>query len=116
MMKLSFSTLSCTQWTIERTVSTANEFGYEGVEIRGVLGEFDLPNCPAFATRRLGVTRRMFADAGLEIVWLYEKPFAWSEAHPDTGVRCLMLPWLVFAGYCLRRKGSRLVAWARKPL
>ncbi|MBN1341117.1 MAG: class I SAM-dependent methyltransferase [Phycisphaerae bacterium] len=57
----------------------------------------------------------VLADLGLELVWLYEKPFAWSESHPSVRVRCLMLPWLVLAGYCLGRKGSRLVAWARKP-
>jgi len=53
--------------------------------------------------------------AGLQPVWVYEKPFAWSEAHPSVWRRWVMLPWLVFAGYALGRKGSRLVAWARKP-
>jgi len=52
---------------------------------------------------------------GLELTWLYEKPFAWTETKRPLAVRLLMLPWLVFAGYVLGRKGSRLVAWACKP-
>jgi hypothetical protein len=48
-------------------------------------------------------------------VWVYEKPFAWSEAHRSVRMRVLMLPWLVFSGYVMGRRGSRLVAWARKP-
>jgi len=55
-------------------------------------------------------------DVGLERLWLYEKRFAWTEAHPSPRTRLLMLPWLVLAGYILGRKGNRLVAWARKPL
>jgi SAM-dependent methyltransferase len=53
--------------------------------------------------------------AGLEPTWVYEKPFAWTETRRSVRTRALMLPWLVFAGYVLGRKGSRLVAWARKP-
>lgn len=58
---------------------------------------------------------RMLRDVGLEIMWLYEKPFAWSETHRLPAVRLLMLPWSAFAGYVLGQRGSRLVAWARKP-
>ena len=56
----------------------------------------------------------VLGDLGLEMLWLYEKPFAWSEIHRPRRTRLAMLPWLVFAGIVLGRKGSRLVAWARR--
>ncbi len=65
-----------------------------------------------FQPRTLQVVLR---DLALEPTWLYEKPFAWSETRRPTAARMLMLPWLVFGGLVLGRKGSRLVAWARKP-
>ena len=65
-----------------------------------------------FRPRTLEVVLR---DLALEVSWLYEKPFAWSETRRPMAVRTLMLPWLVFAGLVLGRKGSRLVAWAHKP-
>jgi len=35
-MKLSFSTLGCPNWDIEQIVQFAREYGYDGVELRGV--------------------------------------------------------------------------------
>jgi 2-polyprenyl-3-methyl-5-hydroxy-6-metoxy-1,4-benzoquinol methylase len=59
--------------------------------------------------------RTTLAEAGLEIIWLYEKPFPWSETGRSRWVRLVLLPWLAASGYVLGRKGSRLVAWARRP-
>ena len=53
MMKLGFSTLGCPDWPYATIVAKAREYGFDGFEIRGLMGEMDLlkvPECPA--TRR----------------------------------------------------------------
>ena len=36
MMRLSFSTLGCPEWSFEQIIKNAHEMGYEAVELRGV--------------------------------------------------------------------------------
>lgn len=65
-MKLAFTTLGCPKWDMATIVSKALEYGYEGVDFRGYLGELKLYERPEFTTG-LQVTARRFADAGLEV-------------------------------------------------
>jgi sugar phosphate isomerase/epimerase len=63
-MKLAFGTLGCPDWTIDEVVAKAADYGYEGVELRGVLGEHIAPDeKPAEKTR----IRGLFEAAGVEI-------------------------------------------------
>lgn len=48
-MKYGFSTLACPSWTFDEIVATAKDFGYDGVEIRGVANELYAPNIKAFS-------------------------------------------------------------------
>ncbi|MCM8832301.1 MAG: sugar phosphate isomerase/epimerase [Candidatus Omnitrophica bacterium] len=45
-MKLSFSTLACPEWDFKKIIDRAKEYGYDGIEIRGVLKELDLAKVP----------------------------------------------------------------------
>ncbi|MBZ5856666.1 sugar phosphate isomerase/epimerase family protein [Flavihumibacter profundi] len=66
---LSFSTLGCPKWSIEQILSFGSANGYEGIEIRGILGELNLPKLPAFSSAAsIASTRKMFADKNLKIV------------------------------------------------
>jgi sugar phosphate isomerase/epimerase len=65
---LSFSTLGCPSWTFPAIVDFAAANGYQGIEIRGITGELDLPKCPEFSAGRIGESKRMLADKNLKIV------------------------------------------------
>ena len=66
---LSFSTLGCPQWSFEKIVQCAVDNGYQGIEIRGLQGQLDLPKCPEFSTpERIAVTRRAVEAHQLRIV------------------------------------------------
>ena len=67
-MKLSFSTLGCPNWTLERIVTNAKVYGFQGLEIRGIQGEYDLFKVPAFQSATVADTRLLIEDHELEIV------------------------------------------------
>lgn len=41
-MKLSFATLGCPKWDLDRIVSAASELGYDGIDFRGYLGQLKI--------------------------------------------------------------------------
>ena len=69
-MKLGFSTLGCPSWPYPTIVARAREYGFDGFEIRGVMGEMDLLKVPELQPARRAETLRMARDAGLEIMML----------------------------------------------
>lgn len=66
MLKLSFTTLGCPDWTLRQIVENAAQMGFDAVDFRGLQENLDITNAPAFTTG-LNTTRRMFADAGLAV-------------------------------------------------
>ena len=66
---LSFSTLGCPKWSFETILKYAAENHYDGIEIRGIQDELDLPKCKEFNTPdRIKVSRKMVEDKGLKII------------------------------------------------
>ena len=65
--KLSFSTLACPAWTIDRIVGAAVASGYGAVDFRGYLGDVELPDSPAFRRGGLEEIVSRVRDAGLEV-------------------------------------------------
>ena len=65
-MKLSFTTLGCPEWDLDTICARGSEYGFEGVDFRGLRENLDITLLPAFTT---GVeeTRKKLADAGLEV-------------------------------------------------
>ncbi|TFG88068.1 MAG: sugar phosphate isomerase/epimerase, partial [Hyphomicrobiales bacterium] len=106
-MKLAFATLGCTQWDIDTIIARAVEYGYDGVDFRGYLGEMEIFKLPEFATG-LDDTISKFEDAGLEVPCLstsarvYANP---AEALEEIAAYCplcerLGAPYMrVFAGH-----------------
>ncbi len=68
-MHFAFSTLACPTWDFETIVGSANEYGYEGVEIRGFLNESILTASNIFLSDARKV-RGVFANAGVSIACL----------------------------------------------
>jgi len=67
MIKTSFSTLACPDWSLAEILSRASTYGYEGVELRVVSRELDLWNLPEFQSRSLSATRTLIEDHNLVI-------------------------------------------------
>jgi sugar phosphate isomerase/epimerase len=65
---LSFATLGCPDWSLARMLNYAVEFGYDGIEFRGLQREFDLTKCTEFSTRdNILSTAKRFADRNIKI-------------------------------------------------
>ena len=66
-MKFSFSTIGCPDWMLNEVLAAANDFGYDGVEIRGLGADLFLPKAQCNGEKRLATSLREIADSGLEI-------------------------------------------------
>ncbi len=65
-MKLAFTTLGCPDWDLETIVHRADEYGFDGVDFRGLNGEMQIFRCPEFSDT-IEKTKDLIAQAGLEI-------------------------------------------------
>lgn len=66
---LSFSTLGCPDWTFEKIVNFAAANGYDGLEIRTIQRQLDLPKFAAFSSaEKIAETNRFVKDKGIRIV------------------------------------------------
>lgn len=65
-MKLAFTTLGCPNWDLDTIITKAVEYGYDGVDFRGYLGEMDIFRLPEFSTD-VDKTKDKFQQAGLEV-------------------------------------------------
>ncbi len=66
-MKLSFSTLTCPDWSFREIYATAADLGFDGVELRGVADEMYAPRIPEFSPERIGETVGALKSRGLEL-------------------------------------------------
>lgn len=64
-MKISFSTLGCPSWSWKEIYAAAKDFGFDGIEVRGVQNQIYAPKVPEFSDpkKTVGDLRAM----GLEI-------------------------------------------------
>jgi sugar phosphate isomerase/epimerase len=65
-MQIGFSTLGCPDWTLDEIICRAVDYGYDGVDFRGLLDTLDVTRLPEF-TSGIAQTARMFSDAGLVV-------------------------------------------------
>jgi sugar phosphate isomerase/epimerase len=66
---LSFSTLGCPDWAFPAIMDFARANDYQGLEIRGILHQMDLPKCPEFSNAaNVAATLRQMEDHGLKFV------------------------------------------------
>lgn len=67
MIKLSFSTLGCPQYTLDQVISTAIRSGYDGVELRFLRGQVDLETLEEFTPSGIRRTRELFERHGVAV-------------------------------------------------
>jgi len=65
-MKISFTTLGCPDWDLDTICARAREYGYDGVDLRGLLDTLDVTLLPAFTTG-VAETKRKLDEAGLQV-------------------------------------------------
>lgn len=66
-LPLAFSTLGCPAWDWMKILNFAQANGFAAIELRGVMGNLDLPTCPEFAPARIRQSMKEVADHGLKI-------------------------------------------------
>lgn len=69
MMKIGFSSLACPALDVKTMVEQASSMGYDGIELRGVGGELNLPLVPELVSRPDHV-RQLFQQNNVELVCL----------------------------------------------
>jgi sugar phosphate isomerase/epimerase len=62
MMRTSFSTLACPDWSFAEILQAASTYGYDGVELRVISRELDLWNLPEFQPSSLPSARALLED------------------------------------------------------
>jgi len=66
---LSFSTLGCPDWTFPAILDFATKNNYQGIEVRGIQRQMDLPQCPEFnSAEHIAATLRQMQDHRLKFV------------------------------------------------
>ena len=65
-MKIAFSTLGCPDWDFNTVVERAKQYGYDGLEIRGILRQFDLVEVPEL-TSEAEKSRELLQENGIAI-------------------------------------------------
>jgi sugar phosphate isomerase/epimerase len=66
-LPLAFSTLGCPAWTWPQILDFAEQHEFAAVELRGLLGDMNLPARPEFAPDRMPAAKRDVAAYGLKI-------------------------------------------------
>ena len=83
--KLSFSTLGCPDWNLDKILDFAVANGYGGVEIRGLQRQLDLPKSPEFNSKEnILFTAKRFRDKNIKIVDLGASA---QMHHADSAIR-----------------------------
>lgn len=65
-MKISLMTLGCPRWDLDTICERGREYGFDGIDFRGLLNEIDITVLPEF-TADVDATMCKIADAGLEV-------------------------------------------------
>ncbi|MEO6187868.1 MAG: sugar phosphate isomerase/epimerase family protein [Ginsengibacter sp.] len=66
---LAFSTLGCPDWSFEKILNFADEYGYDGIELRGILRQLDLTKCPEFNSKEnILASRKLIAQKKVKII------------------------------------------------
>ncbi len=66
-LPIGFSTLGCPKWDWPQILDFASAKGFASIELRGLLDQMDLPQCPEFAPDRLAATKQQLAQHELVI-------------------------------------------------
>ena len=81
-LPLAFSTLGCPKWSWQEILDFAAHHGFAAIELRGLLGEMNLPARPEFAAGKIAEDKSDVAAHGLKIANLGSSA-AMHDADPQ---------------------------------
>lgn len=119
-LPIAFSTLGCPKWPWRRILDQAAQFGYAGIELRGIEMQMDLPRRPEFTGARLAESRADLDALGLTITDLgasarmHEADPTTRAAQLDEGRRFIDLAHQLKVPY-VRVFGDKIPAGDSKP-
>lgn len=97
-MLLAYSSIGCPDWPLDKIIKFAKDKGYQGIELRGVLRELDLPKSSDFnSPEKIRSARKMAEDVGMKFVCLgastqlHHPMGAKRDQHLDEGKRYIDL-------------------------
>ncbi len=89
-LPLAFSTLGCPAWEWPKILDFAQQHGFEAIELRGLMGNMDLPSAAVFAPDRIARTKAEISAHKLRIACVsssatlyYEEPEKRSKEFAD---------------------------------
>lgn len=80
------STIGCPDWDLATVCQRANEYGFEGLDFRGLQDELDITQIPAF-TKNLDQTKELFAESNLEVSAISSSISLGDEEGQDENLR-----------------------------
>jgi len=84
---LAFSTLGCPKWSWTQILDFASGHGFSAIELRGLMGQLDLPSLPEFAPDQIRARRQELADHNLKIACVSSS----TELHHADSTRAKQL-------------------------
>jgi len=66
-LPIAFSTLGCPGWEWKKILDFAQANGFAAIELRGIMGNLDLPSVAEFAPGRIAQSKKEVAEHGLKI-------------------------------------------------
>jgi sugar phosphate isomerase/epimerase len=66
-LPLAFSTLGCPQWELQKILEFAEANQFAAIELRGLMGNLDIPARPEFAPDRIAQSKNEIAARGIKI-------------------------------------------------
>ncbi|WAM31041.1 sugar phosphate isomerase/epimerase family protein [Caldicellulosiruptor naganoensis] len=85
-MKISFSTVGCPNFTWDEIVATAKDFGYDGIELRGICDELEVYKTFPFVGDNLKLTKKRLDDLGLEISCISTSCYLFDKKAKDVTI------------------------------
>src|ERR1043165_798207 len=65
---IAFSTIGCPDWSFQQAVDFAVKHKYNGLELRGIKRQMNLPKCPEFNNANMNATLKLMKQNNLKFV------------------------------------------------
>jgi len=85
-MKISFSTVGCPNFTWDEIIATAKDFGYDGIELRGICDELEVYRASPFTGDNLRLTKKRLDDLNLEISCISTSCYLFDKKAKDATI------------------------------
>ncbi|NLN04552.1 MAG: sugar phosphate isomerase/epimerase [Clostridiaceae bacterium] len=86
-MRIAFSTLGCPDWSFSEILSTAKDFGYNGIEIRGLKNEIFAPAAREFKEDRIENTKQSLKELDLEISCFSSASYLFDKNNTEEAIK-----------------------------